>query len=97
MLDVWMLFILFLPFSQVLILVFVGHLHKENETKLKPPYLSEVPFYKSIKKTDILLRVERIMIPLLALVFTLTFFVIGLIIYGDYGDFLDNLDMCDVV
>ena len=97
MLDVWMLFSLFLPFSQVIILVFVSHLQKENETKLKPPYPSEVPFYKSLKKTDILLRVGRIMIPLLALVFTLTFFVIGLIIYGDYGDFLDNLDMCDVV
>ena len=81
MLDVWMLFSLFLPFSQVLIIVLVTHLKKErqpNHSFVK----TEIPISTDLKGVQTCLRIGQTIIPVLALVFSLGFFAAGMLVYN---------------
>ena len=101
MLDIWMLFSLFLPFSQVLILVFVNHNQEKKENNQSPGKLSSVKPLNSIltldskkEKVDILLWVGRILIPTLAFMFAVSFFGVGVFIYAHFEDFMENASRC---
>ena len=101
MLDIWMLFSLFLPFSQVLILVFVNHTEENNQPLGKStnagtvnPLNSTIAAHGKWKKVEIIQWVGRTVIPILAILFAVSFFGVGLFIYANYEDFMGNVRRC---